>query len=167
MSIQNVRLWESSDFCCPRKRQSWVLAALVPSSSPLSFWTPRGRLDQSQLERHRRKRLEPTWVWGPVLGCVTLSQLSPSRDLQRDVGSFRAELPQVQGSGKPGSATKVLVPPATTLSAFHPGSQYIAQITRHEASFHAALGEDGVGVKPSSGGRWGGSVIRTQKLTCP
>lgn len=56
------------------------------------------------------------------------------------------------GSGKPGSATKVLALPATILSPFHPGSQYIVWITRHEASFHEALGGDGVGVKSSSGG---------------
>lgn len=32
--------------------------------SPFSFWTPRGRLGQSQLDRQRRGRAEPTWVFG-------------------------------------------------------------------------------------------------------
>lgn len=50
-----------------------------------------------------------------------------------------------------GLATKVLIPSATTLSPFYPGSQYIAQITGHEASFHSALAWWGWGWGSSPG----------------
>lgn len=83
---------------------------------------------------------------GPMLGCVTLSP-SPYLVLQDDVGSPQARQALVLvGSAKLGPATKVLILLATAPSPFHPGSQYIAQITGHEASFHAAsLGGDGGG----------------------
>lgn len=51
MSTQNVRLWESGDSYCPRKRHSWVPAGLTVSPFPLFFWPPRGRMGQDHPER--------------------------------------------------------------------------------------------------------------------
>lgn len=113
---------------------------------------------------------------GPVLGCVTLSP-SPYLVLQDDVGSPQARQALVLvGSAKLGLATKVLILLATAPSPFHPGSQYIAQITGHEASFHAALAwwGWGWGSSPALGDAQAGSLkvhkdplVRNQEAVKP
>lgn len=116
VACQNVRLWKSSDSCCPRKRHSWVPAGLSQSPSPLSFRTPKGRLGQGQLSKERKKICS-----GPEItrgsGLCERSPRSPSLGLQGDRAGQRPA--GVQSWDQQPSPDPIL--PATSPCPFHPG----------------------------------------------
>lgn len=71
VSTQNVRLWESGDSYCPRKRHRWIPSGLTLSPFPLSFWPPRGKMGQAQLEKDWRGGPEPTCGFGSQYWAVS------------------------------------------------------------------------------------------------